>query len=465
MSKAEPPLGEHAHVVVVGASLAGLRGAEALREEGFAGRITLVGDESSEPYDRPPLSKQVLMGRASPERTRLPRRVDLGEVEWILGNAAVHLDRVQRRVELADGRAIGYDRLLIATGVRNREWIHPDQAALDGVLSVRTARDASQLSGLLDRGPDRVVVIGGGFTGSEIASVCRSLGVDITLVERGSGPLAGALGSVVGAIAADVQREHGVDLRVETEVETIEGDRDGRVRRVVLSDGTSVEAEVVVVALGALRNVEWLEGSRLAAGPLGVSTDAGCRAFDIDGLVAEDVFVAGDVARFPHPLYGYEFLSLEHWENALSMAEIAAHNMVRAPAERLPHISVPAFWSIQFGLNVKSVGVPSFGDEILFTQGSVEERSFVAAYGKEGRVVAAVLLDQAKWLDFYRAQIERAACFPLDLRADDGPTRDGPIDAGFVRPAIPYHPPTVVTSGHDPHQKRANIRQPHGASR
>ncbi len=182
----------------------------------------------------------------------------------------------------------------------------------------------------------------------------------------------------------------------------LEGDDAGHVRSVVLSDGSTVEVDVVVVTLGSERNVEWLAGSRLAAGPLGVAADAGCRAINNDGLVVDDVFVAGDVARMPHPLYGYQFLSLEHWENAIKQAEIAAHNMVCTAMDRLPHITVPSFWSIQFGVNIKSVGVPPFGDTILFTQGSVKDRSFVAAYGREGRLVAAVMFDQAKWMDFYR---------------------------------------------------------------
>jgi NADPH-dependent 2,4-dienoyl-CoA reductase/sulfur reductase-like enzyme len=186
-----------------------------------------------------------------------------------------------------------------------------------------------------------------------------------------------------------------------------------------------------------------------------VSSDAGCRAIDIDGLVTDDIFVAGDVSRFPHPLYGYQFLSLEHWENAVAQARIVAHNLLCPPIRRLPHITVPAFWSIQFGVNIKSVGVPPFADQILFTQGSVADRSFVAAYGRDGRVVAAAFFDQAKWLDFYRNLIETAAAFPIDLRAADGPTADGPVPVRF--PDARSHSPTVVLSGHAPDQLRARL--------
>jgi 3-phenylpropionate/trans-cinnamate dioxygenase ferredoxin reductase subunit len=161
------------------------------------------------------------------------------------------------------------------------------------------------------------------------------------------------------------------------------------------------------------------------------------------------------VARFPHPLCGYQFLSLEHWENAAAQAKVVAHNLLCPPMRRVPHISVPSFWSIQFGDNVKSVGVPSFADEIQFTQGSRVDRNPVAAYGRDGRVVAAVFFDQAKWLDFYRAQIETAAPFPLDLPAVDDKTPGPPQPVSF--PAVAHHSPTVVLSGHDPDQARARV--------
>lgn len=335
-------LAADARVVIVGASLAGLRAAEQLRREGFAGPVTFIGDEATEPYDRPPLSKQVLLGRVPAEHTRLPRAMDL-DAEWLLGVAAAGLDRQRCVVELADGREVGYDRLLVATGVRNRPWPIPEQAALQGVAGIRTAADGANLSKLMAGQPRRVLVIGGGFTGSEVASVCRQRDIDVTLVERASAPLAGALGGVVGRIATQIQEDHGVDLRCGLTVDALEGDADGRLRQATFSDGSHLDIDVAVVALGAVRNTEWLRESRLAAGPLGISTDAGCRAIDVDGLVVEDVFAAGDVTRFPHPLYDYQFLTLEHWENAVTQGRIAAHNMVSPIMARLPHIAVPVF--------------------------------------------------------------------------------------------------------------------------
>ncbi|MGV9328887.1 NAD(P)/FAD-dependent oxidoreductase [Streptosporangium sandarakinum] len=445
------------HAVVVGASLAGLRAAETLREEGFAGTLTMIGDEPHEPYDRPPLSKQVLLGRTGAGDTLLPRRRAL-EARWLLGTAATGLDLAGRRVRLAGGEEVRYDRLLIATGTRARPWIKETEATLDGVLTLRTGDDAARLARRLDARPRRVLVIGAGFTGSEIASACRERGIDVTVAERGPAPLVGALGGVVGAVAAELHRAHGVDLRCGITVTALEGDQAGRLRCAHLSDGTVLEADVAVVALGAVRNTEWLAGSGLAAGPRGVACDAGCRAFDVHGIVTDDVFVAGDVARSPHPLFGYQFLSLEHWGNAVAQAEIAAHNMVSPGPERRPHLWLPAFWSAQFGVNIKSVGVPPMGRELAVVQGSLTERRFAAVYGHQGRVIAAVTFDHGRWLPFYGRLIESAAPFPPDFaQVDRAPGGPRPIPAEFPDPALPTHGPTVTLSGYAPSERRVTF--------
>ncbi|AEW98957.1 NAD(P)/FAD-dependent oxidoreductase [Streptantibioticus cattleyicolor] len=441
-------------IVIVGASLAGLRAAEQLRDEGFTGSLTVIGDEPYEPYDRPPLSKQVLLGRVRPEDTGLPRRRPV-DAHWRLGVAATGLDLDGKRVLLADGDAVEFDRLLIATGVRSRPWPHETEAALDGVHVLRTRDDAARLTRRLAGRPRRVLVIGAGFTGSEIASACRERGVAVTVAERGAAPLVGALGGVVGAVAADLQRDHGVDLRCGIMVTALEGDPAGRLRRAHLSDGTVLDVDVAVVALGAVRNTAWLAGSGLAAGPRGIACDAGCRAFDVHGIVTDDVFAAGDVARTPHPLFGYQFISLEHWGNAVEQAAIAAHNMVSPGPERRPHLWMPAFWSSQFGVNIKSVGVPSMADELLVTQGSLAERRFVAAYGYRGRVIAAVGFDHAKWMGFYAKLIEEAAPFPPEFPAvDRRPEGLRPVPAGFPDPALPTHGASVTLTGHSPSERR-----------
>ncbi|MEV0146913.1 MULTISPECIES: FAD-dependent oxidoreductase [unclassified Nonomuraea] len=444
------------HIVIVGGSLAGGRAAGVLRREGFTGRLTVIGEETHEPYDRPPLSKQILTGRAPAEHARLPRLREV-DAEWIPGNPATGLDLAAKSVRLADGRDVPFDRVLIATGTRARPWPDEAEGALEGVHVLRTLEDAARLREALAAGPERVLVIGGGFTGSEVASACRELGLPVTLVERGPAPLLGALGGVIGRIAGEIQREHGVDLRCGLTVTALEGDDAGRLRRARLSDGSTVEAQVAVVALGAVRNVEWLRGSGLAAGVWGVACDAGCRAVDANGLVTDDVFVAGDIARFPHPVFHYEFMSLEHWGNAVSQAEIAAHNMVSDQAHRWPHLALPVFWSSQFGVNVKSVGVPTLADQIVVTQGSVAERRFVAVYGYRGRITAAVTFDQAIWLEFYQRLIERAAPFPPDFRHVDMRGDMGPMPAEVPERAVASEGATVVVTGHDPGERRASL--------
>jgi NADPH-dependent 2,4-dienoyl-CoA reductase/sulfur reductase-like enzyme len=436
-------------VVIVGASLAGLYAAEALRTEGHGGPLTLIGDEPYPPYDRPPLSKAVLAGRMLAHHTTLPQLRAI-HAEWLLGVPAVGLDIATRVVTLADGRQISYDRLLIATGTRARPWPDTAQAALDGVFLLRTRDDAARLHAALARCPRRVLVIGAGFTGSEVASVCRELNLAVTVAERSPAPLAGALGGAAGLVAARLQRAYGVDLRCNVTVLALEGDTTGRLRRAHLSDGDALDVDVAVVALGAVRNVEWLFGAGLAADARGVVCDGACRAFDADAIVTDDIFVAGDVARWPHPLFDGELLAVEHWGNAVAQAQIAAHNMVCAPRDRRAHRPLPAFWSNQFGVNIKSVGLPTIADEVVVTQGAVAERRFVAAYGRRGRMVAAVAVNMPRWLEAYQALIEAGARFPPQLHAADGPAELTPISAGFPAPGQPTHSPSAVATGPGP---------------
>jgi NADPH-dependent 2,4-dienoyl-CoA reductase/sulfur reductase-like enzyme len=441
-------------IVIVGASLAGLRAGLVLRRDGFTGSLTVIGDEPYPPYDRPPLSKQVLIGQASARGTVLPRRDDIDAL-WRLGVAATGLDLGGKQVLLADGEKVGFDRLLIATGVRARPWPDEAQAQLAGVFTVHTPDDVDGLRQALTDGPGRVLVIGAGFTGCEVASACRELGVPVTVIERGPAPLAGALGAVIGGVAAQMQRDHGVDLRCGVQVEALEGDEDGRLRRVRLSDGSTLDVDVAVAALGGIRNVEWLAGSGLAAGGWGVGCDAGCRAFDLNGVVTDDVFVAGDVARFPHPVYDYQFLALEHWGNAVAQAEIAAHNMISTQSERWPHLALPEFWSTQFGTEIKSVGVPTHAEQVVIAQGSVAERRFVAVYGYRGRITAAVAFNQSKWLEFYERLIDRAAPFPPSSHTVDEPADRRPVAAEV--PDRPTSQATVVVTGHSPSERRVTL--------
>ncbi|GCE24465.1 NAD(P)/FAD-dependent oxidoreductase [Dictyobacter kobayashii] len=215
--------------MIVGASLTGLRAAEALRRNGFAGQLTIVGDEKYLPYDRPPLSKQVLAGRLPVEHTPLAMLEDV-HAQWILGVAATALDVERRQVSLSNGEQLAFDQLLIATGTRARPWPAELGGKLDGVFLIRDRDDAQRLHERLARKPGRVLIAGGGFIGCEVASVCRELDLPVTLVERGPSPLYGALGSSIGGIVARLQQQHGVDLRTRMTVAAFEGDEAGHLR-------------------------------------------------------------------------------------------------------------------------------------------------------------------------------------------------------------------------------------------
>ena len=443
-------------IVVVGASLAGLSAARTLRSSGFDGELVIVGEEVHGPYDRPPLSKQVAIGMVDAGETSLPFVGSLN-AHWKLGVRATALDVESRSLTLSDGKGISFDRLLIATGTRARPWADASERALRSVLTLRTKEDAAVLRTTLACGPRHVAVIGGGFTGSEIASACRELSLPVTLVERGETPLAGALGCVVGRAAASLQRAHGVDLRCGTSVDRLEGDASGRVRRVHMMDGHDpVDADLVVIALGSVPNVEWLDGSGLAVGARGAACDAACRAYNKYGIAQDAVYVAGDVARFPHPLFNFEFMTLEHWSNAVNGGAIAARNMLASSDRLVPHLDVPAFWSSQFDVSIKSVGVPAAADQVMFVQGSPDEGRFAAVYGKHGRLVAAVGFDHGKWLQQYADLIRAGADFPCGPGMD-APPQGGPVAAEFPSRSRGGLQAYITLSGHQPDDRDGTL--------
>lgn len=389
-------------VVIVGASLAGLRVAETLRQAGFDGEIRLVGSEPHLPYDRPPLSKQVLAGEWEPDRIGLrPAEMydELG-LDLLLGRTAQSLDLSARRVLLDDGEPLPFDGLVIATGAVARTL--PGTPPLAGIHVLRTVEDCLAIRADLDAGPRRVVVVGAGFIGSEVAATARRRGLEVTILEALPVPLGRALGEEMGRVCGALHRDEGVDLRLGVGVEGFEGVE--RVEAVRLADGSRVEADVVVVGIGVRPATDWLEGSGLTLRD-GVVCDERSAA-----LGAPGVFAAGDVARWPNPLFGEE-MRVEHWTNAVEQGDAAARNLLAwargEPGE--PYAPVPYFWSDQYDTKIQFVGRARPDDRVEVVKGAVDDRKFVAIYGRDGRIVGCLGFSMPRWVMQYRRLIAERA--------------------------------------------------------
>ena len=409
---------EPAGIVVVGASLAGLRGAEALRRGGYTGRLTIIGDEPHRPYDRPPLSKHVLAGELAADATTLPELGPL-RARWRLGQAAVGLDRTGRSLRLADGTMLGYETLLITTGAQARPWPENAGGRLSGVFTLRGRDDAAALRAAIAAGPRHALIVGGGLIGCEAASCCRDINLPVTLVDPNPTPLARALGTEIGGAVAQLMRRAGVDFRPGIQVKSLEGDAAGRVVCAHLAGDGAIEADLVIVALGAVRRTGWLAEAGLMADPGGVTCDAACRVLQGDGQPDDRIYAAGDVARWPNPYYGGRLVSVEHWGNAVEQAEHAARNMLAGPGDRRPYEHLPAFWSSQFGINIKLVGLTEGADSLAVVHGSRAAYRFLAVYGRAGRSIAAVSFDEARWLPAYADRIAMGAPLPPISGATD----------------------------------------------
>ena len=395
--------------MVVGGSLAGLRGAETLRREGFAGRLVFVGAERHRPYDRPPLSKEVLRGARDPDRIELakPETFDGLELDLRLGRRATGLDLAAREVVLDDGERVAWDGLLIATGATPREL--PGTPPLAGIHTLRTLDDCLAIRAELERGP-RVAVVGAGFIGAEVAATCRQRGLDVALVEALDAPLAGAIPTRIGEVCAAVHRDHGVDLRTGVGVAGFEGGV--RVERLRLSDGSTIEADVVVVGIGVTPETEWLEGSGLEIND-GVVCDQTCAA-GAPGVVA-----AGDVARWHNPLFGVS-MRVEHWTHAVEQGETAARRLLTSDEEAVPYAPAPFVWSDQYDLKIQSAGAYSPVDEMYVAHGSLAERRFVALFGRGGRLVGALAFNRVRQLLAYRLMIRERASWDDALAYAEG---------------------------------------------
>lgn len=399
-------------VVVVGASLAGVRTAEALRRHGFDETLVLVGAESHyPPFDRPPLSKEVLAGKWEPERGRLRIGTDVG-ADLLLGRRAVALDLERRRLTLDGGDEVGFDGLVLATGCSPRR-VGGESASMQGVHVLRTIDDCLALRTELDRSP-RVVVVGAGFIGSEVAATCRGRGLDVTIVEALPLPLLPVLGPEMGEVMAGLHRDHGTKLRLGLGVARFEGRE--RVEEVVLSDGSRVAADVVVIGVGVAPETAWLDGSGLLLDN-GVVCDERCAAVGASRVVA-----AGDVARWFNPLFG-RLMRVEHWTNAVEQADVAARRLVAGADGTPPFAPAPYFWSDQYDAKVQFVGTT--GPEMSVVEGDVEQRKFVAAFGEAGRTVGVLCFSWPARLARYRRLVAAGAAFPPSSSdtplASDGP--------------------------------------------
>ena len=413
------------HIVVVGASLAGLRSCEMLRSDGFAGRITLVGAEQRMPYDRPPLSKKLLAGEWEAERIALRKPDDFDglHLDLRLGVAATKLDTAARTLGLADGTLLAFDGLIIATGAAVRRL--PGQPDLAGVHELRTLDDALALRDALAATP-RVVVIGAGFIGLEVAATARQRGCEVTVLEGSAAPLMRGLGAEVGALVARVHERNGVAVRCGVQVAAIEG-ADGSVTGVRLGDGTIVAADVVLVGVGVAPATEWLADSGLD-----LRDGVVCDSTLFTGVAG--IYAAGDCARWVNPLFGDgadspgEEMRVEHWTNAAEQGAAAARNMLAVAAGNAatPYEAVPFFWSDQFDSRIQFLGRAHGDDEVQIVHGLDEATGevadkFVALYGHAGRFRGVLGVNMPKQVMPLRKLLLARATFDEAVAAATAP--------------------------------------------
>jgi 3-phenylpropionate/trans-cinnamate dioxygenase ferredoxin reductase component len=384
--------------VVLGAGLAGATAALTLRERGFEGGITLIGQEAHPPYHRPPLSKGYLRGEeAFPDQLVAPEADYAARgIELRLNARATRIDPRGQVVELEDRERIPYDRLLVATGGRNRRLSVPG-ADLDGVLQLRTVGEADRIRAAARPGA-RAVLVGMGFIGSEVAASLRQLGVEVTVVEGARTPLARVLGERVGRVLADIHRERGVELVLEDSVEAFEGH--GRVERVRTGRGRTIDCDLVIAGIGIVPNSEVLELAG-AAVENGVLVDERCRT------TLPGVFAAGDVANHRHPVFGR--VRVEHWNNADQMGRAVAGAML---GDEAPYAYIHSFWSDQYDHSLEYAGHATSWDEVVL-RGDPASRRFLAFYVRGGVLLAAFGLNRGGDPEDPNAEGELKACVPL----------------------------------------------------
>lgn len=377
---------------MVGASLAGLSAARSLRKQGYDGRLVVIGDETHRPYDRPPLSKEFLAGTLGEADLGLETDgEDLG-AEWLLGTRATGLDRTDRSVRLADGREVRADGIVIATGAAARTL--PGAEGLTGVHTLRTLDDARALRDELARG-GRLVVIGGGFIGAEVASTAYALGLDVTVIEAAPTPLAGPLGETMGAVVSGLHTDHGVRLLCGVGVKGLSGER--QVDAVLLDDGRSVPADIVVVGVGARPCVEWLDGS-------GVVLDNGVKCGADGRSSLAGVVAVGDCANWYDPRAGVH-RRVEHWTGAVERAAAAVAVLLAGGAVESGVPRPPYFWSDQYGVKIQFAGFAGVADSVTVEEGAVGDRNVLAVYRRGGEPVAVLGMNQPRLFVRWRKQL------------------------------------------------------------
>lgn len=394
-------------VVVIGAGLAGAKTAEELRAQGYAGAITLIGDELHLPYDRPPLSKAYLQGSAGLDKVTLHPEQWYADssVTLLRGTHVTAIHRTSRTVALADGTELPYDRLVIATGSSPRP-LTVEGAELDGVLYLRHLEDSDRLRDTI-AAVSRLAIIGGGWIGLEVAAAARKAGVEVTVIEAASLPLGRVLGPEIAQVFADLHVRHGVDLRTGVGVAALTGD-DGRVVAVQLEDGTAVAAEAVVVGVGITPNVQLAADAGLEVDN-GILVDEHLRTSD------PDVYAVGDVANAWHPLLARR-IRVEHWANALNQPAIAATGIVGGDAayERQPY-----FYSDQYDLGMEYTGYAEPGGyDAVVIRGDVDKLEFLAFWTAQGVVLAGMNVNVWDVTDDIKALIASRKPLDADKLAD-----------------------------------------------
>lgn len=410
-------------IAVVGGSLAGLRAAEALRQKEFSGTLTFIGAEAHLPYDRPPLSKEVLQGSWEPEKTSLLRDEGLDplNLDLRLGCRATALDTQARTVSLDDGSKVDFDGLVIATGATPRQLPAAMTAGasgepLEGIHTLRSLDDCLAIAEELDAGP-RVAVIGAGFIGAEVAASCRMRGLEVCIIEPMPIPFGPSLGDDVGNAICAEHRDQGVQLHLGVGLAGCKGS--SRVEQIELSDGSQLDADLVIVGIGVQPETTWLENSGVALDD-GVLCNATCET-SVPGIVA-----AGDIARWPNLLFcpaaegqdpevvpaaaggPDETMRIEHWSNATEQARHAVDTLLAEPGAATPFTPVPFVWSDQYDLKIQFAGVMAGADESRVVHGSLEERKCLKLYGRKGRLVGALAFNEPRRLIGYRRQLRKS---------------------------------------------------------